>query len=84
MPASEIVEVLHLNDPEYVLRRGRMIELFRELERRRPDLCHVWLGFPDDLPNLESLRPPGGDTRPDGIEQSHFRRRERGELPATY
>lgn len=84
-PAAEIVDVLHLNDPEYVSpRRRRMIELFRELEERRPELCRVWLGYPDQLPDLARLRPPGGNTRPDGIEQSHFRCRQRGELPATY
>jgi hypothetical protein len=83
-PAAEIVEALVLNDPEYVRRRGRMIDLLNDLEQRRPDLCAIWLGYPDNLPDLGSLRPPGGNTRPDGIEQSHFRRRQRGELPATY
>jgi hypothetical protein len=49
-----------------------------------PVLHRRLTGFPNDLPDLKSLRPPGGNTRPEGIEQSHFRRRERGELPAMY
>jgi hypothetical protein len=83
-PAQEIVEVFHLNDREYVVRRGRMIDLLGELEKRRPDLYAVWLGYPDELPDLTRLRPPGGNGRPAGVEQSHAVRRKRGELAATY
>jgi hypothetical protein len=36
------------------------------------------------LPDLDALRPPGGNTRPEGIVDSHFERRKRGELPDTY
>lgn len=38
------------------------------------------LGYPTDLPNLTTLQPPS-NTRPEGIAESHFARRERGELP---
>jgi HNH endonuclease len=82
--AQEIVEAIHLNDREYVFRRRQMISLFEELEKRRPDLHAIWLGLPDDLPDLSRLRPPGGNERPSGIDQSHFARRTRGELPAGY
>jgi hypothetical protein len=37
---------------------------------------------PIDLPNLARLRPPGGNSRPAGVDASHFARRARGELPA--
>ena len=84
LPAQEIVEVLHLNDPGYVFRRRQMIALLEELEKRLPDLYCVWLGFPQDLPDLARLRPPGGNPRLVGIEHSHLARRMRGELPATY
>jgi hypothetical protein len=40
--------------------------------------------FPNDLPNLGRLRPPGGNCRPDGIKESYFAARERGELADTY
>ncbi|MBY0227884.1 MAG: hypothetical protein K2W96_01255 [Gemmataceae bacterium] len=43
-----------------------------------------WLSYPDDLPDLSLLRPPGGNTRPEGIARSAFARRQRGELPAAY
>jgi hypothetical protein len=83
-PAREIVEALHLNDPVYVFRRRKMSALLEELEKRRPDLHGVWLGYPDDRPDLGRLRPPGGNERPSGIGQSHYARRKRGELPSTY
>ena len=82
--AEEIVEALHLSDPEYVVRRRQMMALLEELERRRPDLHATWLGYPDDLPDLLRLRPPGGNSRPAGIDESHVARQMRGELPATY
>jgi hypothetical protein len=83
-PAQEIMEVLHLNDPEYVFRRRQMIALLDELEVRRPDLYGVWLGYPHDLPDLARLRPPSGNQRPTGIGQSHFVRHKTGELPLIY
>jgi hypothetical protein len=42
------------------------------------------MGFPDDLPDLSRLRPPGGNSRPEGIEESYFAQRQRGESPAFY
>ena len=39
------------------------------------------LAYPDDLPDLSILRPPADNTRPEGIADSHFERRNRSELP---
>jgi hypothetical protein len=41
------------------------------------------LVFPNDLPNLRRLRPPA-NSRADGVDQSYFAQRERGELPEFY
>ena len=57
VPAQQIVEILHLNDREYVFRRSQMLALFDELRKYRPDLYLVWLGYPYDLPDLSHLRP---------------------------
>ena len=40
--------------------------------------------YPDDLPDLPRLRPPGGNARPEGIGQSHFALRKRGELKLAF
>ena len=49
-----------------------------------PDLHRKLMGYPDDLPDLRGLRPPGGNMRPEGVSASCHARRERGELPETY
>jgi hypothetical protein len=48
------------------------------------EALHDLLAFPSDLPNLAALRPPGGNGRPDGIADSCFERRRRGELVEVY
>jgi HNH endonuclease len=82
--ARRLILELDLNDPEFVLWRFRMIQIVELAARHEPALYHSLLAYPDSLPNLSVLRPPGGNSRPEGVEQSHFRRRERGELAATY
>lgn len=80
----QIVRVMRLNETNLVAYRAMwmgMVELSRD---RNPLLYRRLLGFPDDLPDLSTLQPPGGNTHPDGIERSYFRQRRRGELPDTY
>jgi hypothetical protein len=52
--------------------------------RHNPDLHRRLMGFPDDLPDLRLLQPPGGNSRPEGLKQSALVRRERRELPVVY
>jgi hypothetical protein len=58
------------------------------LEMSRSDKTHQlrqhYLGFPENLPDLSKLKPPGGNERPEGIADSHYERRERGQLPEFY
>ena len=59
----------------------RNVALAEEYDREQ------WLRlmcFPEDLPDLSRLEPPESNSRPEGIEQSYFARRQRGELPETY
>jgi hypothetical protein len=65
-----------------------MINVFRVLGA--PDaetmaaLRHRYFGYPDALPKLFRLRPPGGNRRPEGIAESYARRQSRDELPDMY
>jgi len=59
----------------------RIFDLAERYDRR---LYNQLLGFPDNLPDLARLRPPGGNSRPAGIRESSLAKRERGELPPTY
>jgi hypothetical protein len=52
-----------------------------------PDIHHLFLrrfGYPTDLPDLTKTKPPGGNSRPEGIEESHHARYVRGDLPQVY
>lgn len=53
-------------------------------ERHDRPLYRQLMGFPDDLPNLAQLRPPGGNARPEGVGACAFSQRENGTLPETY
>lgn len=51
------------------------------------DIDHLFrraFGYPDDLPDLSVLRPPGGNAVAGSEAHSHFARRARGELGAVY
>ena len=82
--AKLLIDVLQLNDESYQRRRRLMIGILSAVAKTNPALHRELLGFPDDLPNLAELKPPGGNTRPAGIKQSYYVLREAGQLPATY
>lgn len=82
--ARRLIRVLDLDGPDTRDFREMWIGIVGLAARCDPTLLRRLLGFPDDLPDLSALRPPGGNAKPEGVEQSHRRRRERGELPDTY
>ncbi len=83
-----LIEVCALNRPALVTFRLDLRTLLDLLAQRGGEatvkLRKRYLGYPDDLPDLLPLRPPGGNSHPDGIAESCFVRRRRGELPDTY
>jgi hypothetical protein len=82
-PARKLIELLGLNRPRLREFRELWIRIVRLAARCDPDLYRRLMGYPPDLPDLSALRPPEGNTRPAGVAQSHFARRQRGELPDT-
>jgi hypothetical protein len=82
--AAELLELLYLNYRPLRQRRRLLMAALRVFRQREPELYEQWMGFPDNLPDLSRLRPPGGNSRPAGLAQSHLARRQRGELPRTY
>lgn len=81
--AARTVELLWLNSPDSVHWRRIWIRIIEMADEHDPELWQDLMRFPDDLPDLSRLDAPG-NTKPDGIGQSHFARRERGELHAIY
>ncbi|WP_161967971.1 HNH endonuclease signature motif containing protein [Fimbriiglobus ruber] len=81
--AKFIIEQLGLNRKRYQEFRQVWLKIV-EILTSHPTAVSEVLRYPSDLPDLSTLRPPGGNRKPEGIEQSFHRRRERGELPDTY
>lgn len=52
--------------------------------RNDESLYRELLRLPDDLPRLQRLRPPGGNSRPNGIDESWSEITDRGDLPDVY
>jgi hypothetical protein len=78
-----IIEVLRLDAPEYNRLRHQIIETVAGLQSR-PRALKLWLGYPDDLPNLSTEKKPKDNKRLSGIRESHYERKLRGELPEYY
>jgi hypothetical protein len=79
-----LIRVLHLDGDEATRWRRRLLALLRralEDYSADTDALRQWFGFPDDLPDLASLRPAGGNTRPAGTRDSYCELRRRGTLP---
>lgn len=82
--ARRLIRVLGLDDPEYTEFRLLWLDITALAEQCDPGLHRRLMGFPDDLPDLARLRPPGGNMRPEGVRASHFARWKRGSLAETY
>jgi 5-methylcytosine-specific restriction endonuclease McrA len=75
-------EVIRLNHPRMVAFRLRWMKVLQSVEND-PAQYKSLLGFPDDLPDL-ATRKPKSNSRPEGVLESCFARRQRGTLPETY
>jgi hypothetical protein len=82
--AAQLIELLGLDSEPSTEFRLLWIGIVALAARHDADLHRRLMGFPDDLPDLGRLRPPGDNSRPAGIDTSYFRQRESGQLPATY
>lgn len=82
--ARRLIRVLGLDDPEYTDFRMLWIGIVALAKKHDQKLFRKLMGYPDDVPNLASLRPPKGNRRPEGLEIMHFTRRQQRTLPETY
>ena len=81
--AKEFIDVLFLNSPKWVEWRLSWIRIIDLAAENDAELFHRLMQYPNDLPDLAVLQPDG-NSRPEGVEQSYFAQRKRGELPETY
>jgi len=82
--AASLIEQLGLDDERLVEFRKLWIGITDLAAEFNHDLFRTLMQFPADLPDLSTLRPPEGNSRPDGVETCYFNMRLHGELPATY
>jgi hypothetical protein len=83
---KKLIKILRLDRQELTDFRRRLLRLF-QLAQANPSsamaaLVGDMLCYPDDLPDLARLRPPEGNSRPEGTKESYFARRE--QLPPRY
>lgn len=74
-----LVRQLDLNSPRLQQWRVMWMRIVALAEERDRDLWETLVSLPDDLPNLNRLRPPA-NSRQEGVRESWFERRGRGEL----
>lgn len=79
-----LIDLLRLDDAPLTQFRKRWLDTWRALiSSGHLEAYAEWMRYPDDLPDLGGKRPMR-NCRPDGIYQSAFERKQRGELPETY
>ena len=81
---KRLVDTIRLNHELYVKEREKILKVLRVARRHDLALFELLMGFPSNLPVLAGRKPPGGNRRPDGVSDSFFARRVKGELPKTY
>jgi hypothetical protein len=85
---KKTIRLLKLNHPPFIERRRRSFSIL-SLKAEFPshpkvhELFVQEFGFPDDLPDLRSLKPPNGNLM-NNEGSCYYVRRERGELPEVY
>jgi hypothetical protein len=82
--AARLIELLGLDHVESTEFRLLWIGIISLAARYEPALYRRLMSYPDDLPDLGRLQPPGGNSRPQGVASSTFALRERGDLPVCY
>jgi hypothetical protein len=82
---EDLIRICRLDRPNLTNFRRLILDVLAFLQQKQDhdaaELCRRYLGYPVNLPNLAALKPPGGNTRPRGIDESALARQARGELP---
>jgi hypothetical protein len=81
--ARRVIGKLGLDSPDYCEFRMLLIGIVQLAAAHDLSYFRMLMKYPDNLPDLASLRPPQ-NTRPQGVRESFRARRDRGQLPETY
>ena len=80
---ERLIDRLRLDNEDYTRARRLIITTLRSLARHDKQTYVLWMRYPKDSPDLSRLKPPG-NSKPEGISDSCYARRMRGELPEIY
>ena len=79
-----LIAALRLNREKATNFRRLIIDVLRSFVTHNETQLYIqWMCYPDNLPDLSRLKPPG-NSKPEGISDSCYARRMRGELPEIY
>lgn len=78
-----LIQTLRLDNEDMTSERQKWLAILESVARNDEPWFRNLVGFPEDIPNLNAKRPPS-NSKPEGIEESAFALRERGELPDWY
>jgi len=78
-----LVKALRLDNQDYTRMRHLMIRILQCCAKGDRKLFVALMGYPSDLTDLAKLSPPG-NSRPEGVRNSFYAVRARGELPEVY
>lgn len=78
-----LIEALDLDAPKYRRMRRWILQAITKAQNI-PEILLWCLGYPDDLPNLSDEPKPKRNKSHNGIRDSHFERKKRGQLPQYY
>jgi hypothetical protein len=78
-----LIDTLRLNSDDHTRFRHLMIATLRSLAKNDRSTFVMWMSYPTNLPDLSRLRPPI-NTKPEGLLNSYYAQRSRGELPEVY
>lgn len=79
----KLCDVLLLNSKPNVDHRRQWMRILKIVEASDQSLYEELMGFPQDIPDLRNKRAPQ-NSKPGGVKNCYFAKRERGELPPTY
>jgi HNH endonuclease len=86
---ADLIDLLHLNDSPAIDTRRTYLRIMKLKQDHpdNPDVHALFLdafGYPDELPDLASKRPPGGNRPISGPVPSHHDLRKRNQLGDVY
>lgn len=79
-----LLKALRLDNDAHTQTRRLLVGILETCFRHNRPQFVLLMGYPKNLVDLGRLDPPHGNTRPAGVRDSAYARRQRGDLPEVY